>query len=110
MERQDFEVTVRETFEGIERAIDKLSLDGVEAYPQSNGLKLMFDDASTFEFTRNDGTLQIDADMLHTTESFYWDSVEEQWYGRACEQPLARMLGAALSKRLARDVNLADVL
>ncbi len=110
MDRQDFEITARETFELIHQAIDTLALDGVESYPQEEGLKLMFDDASYYEFTLNDAAMEIDAYFGGEVNSFYWDAVEEQWYRRGDEYALAAVLSAQLSVQLGRDVDMSELL
>ena len=110
MDRQDFEVTARETFELIHQAIDTLALDGVESYPQEDGLKLMFDDASYVELLRNDSSIEIDAHFGSDVDSFYWDAVEEQWYRRADEYALSAVLSAQLSQRLGHAVDMSELL
>jgi frataxin-like iron-binding protein CyaY len=110
MDRQDFEVTARETFELIHQAIDTLALDGVESYPQEDGLKLIFDDATYYEFTRDDAAMGINAHFGGEVNSFYWDAVEEQWYRRGDEYALTAVLSAQLSGQLGRDVDMSELL
>jgi hypothetical protein len=109
MDRQDFEVTAREAFEYIEQAIERLALDGVEAYPLENGLKLMLENGLSCEFLRNDEAMHIDARFPQGAETLYWDAVEEQWYTRTNEKPLPAVLGDVLTNCLSRPVNLTDI-
>jgi hypothetical protein len=109
MDTQDFEVTAREAFAYIERVIDHLALDGVEAYPIDRGLKLLFEDGSDIEFTRNDDALHIEIQRSDGSETLYWDAVEEQWYARSNELPLPSVLADLLGQRLARPVDCSDV-
>ncbi len=108
MDRQDFEVTVRETWESIERAIEELALDGVEAYPEDRGMRLMFTDGSFISLRRNDAEKQLDLVTGEYRMPFYWDSVEEHWYAREDERPLLSVLDDIISEKIARQVTLPD--
>jgi frataxin-like iron-binding protein CyaY len=110
MDKQDFEVTVRETWEGIERAIDELALDGVEVYPEDKGLRLMFDDGTFISLQRNDTEQQIDLIRGDARLPFYWDAVEEHWYARGDERPLLAVLSEVIGEKIARSVTLPDLL
>lgn len=110
MDRQEFEATVRETLEGIERAIEALALEGVEVYPTDAGLRLMFTDGSEMQLVRNDVTQRMDLAGDSDRVVFYYDSAEEQWYAKGSERPLPDELGAELSRRLSRRVQLADMI
>ncbi|MDT8323787.1 MAG: hypothetical protein RRA94_06740 [Bacteroidota bacterium] len=109
MDKQDFEVTVRETWEGIDRAIEQLALDGVEAYPEDSGLRLMFDDATFISLQRNDAEKQIDVIRGDARLPFYWDAVEEHWYARGDERPLLAVLGEVIGEKIGRPVTLPDL-
>lgn len=109
MDRQEFEVTVRETLEGVEHAIERLALDGVEPYPTEVGLRLMFDDGSFITLTRNDDTRCIDVLMGEYLMPCYYDSVEEQWYCRSDERPMRAMLGELISTKLTSAVSLPEL-
>jgi frataxin-like iron-binding protein CyaY len=110
MDRQEFEVTVRETLEGIERAIEQLALDGVETYPTDTGMRLQFDDGGFVQLARDDDAQELAFQRGGEALAFYYDAVEEQWYGRADERPLADVLGVELGTRLAREVRLAEAM
>ena len=109
MDKQDFAVTVRETWEGIERAIEELALDGVEAYPDGSGLRLEFDDGSFFALQRDDENMHIDLLRGEERAPCYWDGVEEEWYVRLEEQPLRTVLSRLLAEKLSRPVTLPDL-
>ncbi len=109
MDRQDFEVTVRETWEGIERAIEQLALDGVEAYPEDKGMRLMFDDATFISLQRNDAEQQIDMIRGDVRIPFYWDAVEEHWYARGDERHLLAVLSEVIGEKIAQTVTLPDL-
>lgn len=110
MDRQDFQITADETFDLIQHALDRLAIDGVEAYPVENGLKLMFDDGNSYEFLRNDGEQTIEARLDGDAVTLYWDEVEEAWFARGSEQPLADVLSASLGKRIGRKADFAEYL
>lgn len=110
MDRQEFEVTVRETLEGIERAIEQLALDGVETYPAATGMRLQFDDGGFVQLDRNDAAQQIDLQHGSGTVAFYYDTLEEQWFSRDGEQPLLEAVSAELSRRLPARVQLPDLI
>jgi frataxin-like iron-binding protein CyaY len=108
MDRQDFQITADETFDLIQQALDRLAIDGVEAYPVENGLKLMFDDGNCYELLRNDGEQTIEARMDGDPVTLYWDEVEEAWFARGSEEPLAVVLSAALGKRIGRNADFTE--
>lgn len=110
MDRQDFEVTVRETLEEIERAIERLALDGVETYPTDSGIRLQFDDGGFVQLARVDAAQELALQRKEETLAFYYDVVEEQWYGRADERPLTDVLDAELAARLSREVRLEEAM
>ncbi|MCB2205272.1 hypothetical protein KQI65_11025 [bacterium] len=109
MDKQDFEVTVRETWEGIEKAIDQLALDGVETYPENGGMQLMFDDGSFITLHRDDELMQINLLRGEYRMPFYWDTVEEHWYARADERHLLTVLNEVLTEKLSQNVVLPDL-
>ena len=110
MDRQEFEVTVRETLEEIERAIERLALDGVETYPTDTGMRLQFDDGGFVSLDRDDAAQGLAFRRKEETLAFYYDAVEEQWYGRADESPLTDVLDTELGLRLLREVRLAEAM
>lgn len=110
MDRQEFEATVRETFESVERAMDALALEGVEVYPTDAGLRLMFTDGSEMQLVRNDVTQQVELASNSERVVFYYDSAEEHWFAQGSERPLLDELSAELSRRLSRRVQLADMI
>ena len=110
MDSQDFQITADETFDLIQQALDRLAIDGVEAYPIENGLKLMFDDGNSYELLRNDGEQTIEAWMDGDPVTLYWDAVEEAWFARGSEETLAEVLSAALGKRIGRNADFAEYL
>ena len=110
MDRQDFEVIVRETWEGIERAIDELALDGVEAYPEEKGMRLMFDDGSAATLTRNDDAMQLDLVTGSYLVPFYYDEGEEAWYAHTDERPLLSVISDVISDKLERRITLPDLI
>lgn len=110
MDRQEFEATVRETFEGVERAIEALALEGVEVYPTDAGLRLMFTDGSELQLVRNVVTQQVELTGDSERVVFYYDSAEEHWFALGSERPLLDELGAELGRRLSRRVQLADMI
>jgi frataxin-like iron-binding protein CyaY len=109
MDTQDFEVTVRDTFEGIDHAIELLALDGVEPYPQDSGMRLMFADGTFITLTRNDGEQHIDVLLGESIVPFYYDDIEEQWYSRKDERPLLTVLSQHLATKLGGAVALPDL-
>lgn len=110
MDRQEFEVTVREAFEDIDHAIETLALDGVEAYPVDTGLRLQFDDGSFIQLTRNDAQSQIDVQQGEFVVPFYYDPVEEQWFGKKDERSLPDVLSEEIGKRISRVIRFPDEL
>ncbi|MFZ1728661.1 MAG: frataxin domain-containing protein [Bacteroidota bacterium] len=110
MDRQDFEVTVRETLVSVERAIEELALDGIEAYPTDNGMRLDFDNGGFIKLTRDDAAQQLNLDRGEHVETFYYDSVEEHWFSHESERSLLDTLSAEISLRLVRSVTLSDLL
>lgn len=110
MDKQDFSVTVRETWESIERAIDELALDGLEAYPSDSGMRLIFDDASSISLSSQDEQQLISMQWGQATLPFYYDEVEEHWYAQTDERPLLKVLSEAISKKLSTGVTLPDLL
>ncbi|MBR9979189.1 MAG: hypothetical protein KFH87_13980 [Bacteroidetes bacterium] len=110
MDRQEFEVTVREAFEDIDRAIETLALDGVEAYPVDAGLRLQFDDGSFIQLMRNDAQSQIDVQQDTNVVPFYFDDIEEQWFSRKDERSLTDILSEEIGKRISRTIRFPDEL
>jgi frataxin-like iron-binding protein CyaY len=110
MDRKEFEVTVRETLENLERAVERLALDGVETYPAGTGIRLQFDDGGFVQLAREDAAQELALQRGGEVLAFYYDAVEEQWYGRADERPLTDVLDAELAARLAREVRLAEAM
>lgn len=110
MDRQEFEVNVRETLEEIERTIERLALDGVETYPTDTGLRLQFDDGGFVQLLRVDEAQELALQRGGEALAFYYDAVEEQWYGRTDERPLTGVLETELASRLSREVRLADAM
>ncbi len=108
MDTQDFSVTVRETWESIERAIDELALDGVESYPSDEGMRLMFDDASFIALTALEGEQRISMQWGQASLPFYYDTVEEHWYAQTDERHLLTVLSEAISEKLSTAVTLPD--
>ncbi|MBN1448916.1 MAG: hypothetical protein JXA28_13385 [Bacteroidetes bacterium] len=109
MDTQDFEVTVLETFEAVERAIEELALDGVEPYPQDSGMRLMFEDGTFITLTRNDGEKHIDLLLGESIVPFYYDHIEEHWYSRKDERPFPAVLSELISTKLGTAVALPDL-
>lgn len=110
MDTQDFEVTVRETLVSVERAIEELALDGVEAYPTVTGMRLDFDNGGFIQLTRDDDAQQLDLFHDDKIEAFYFDTVEEHWFARNGERSLLDTLSAEISQRLVRTIQLPDLL
>ena len=110
MDKQDFSVTVRETWDSIERAIEELALDGVEAYPSDDGMRLMFDDASHIALTTLEDRQLISMRWGQATLPFYYDEVEEHWYAQTDERPLLSVLSEAIGEKLSASVTLPDLL
>ena len=110
MDKQDFSVTVRETWDSIERAIEELALDGVEAYPSDDGMRLMFDDASHIALVALDDRQLISMQWGQATLPFYYDEVEEHWYAQTDERPLLSVLSEAIGEKLSASVTLPDLL
>jgi len=110
MDRQDYDVTVRETFEAIDRAIEELALDGVEPYPQKHGLRLMFEDGTFITLTPNAEEQTIEVIKGEILVPFYWDAVEEHWYARSDERPLLAALSTMINDKLGTTVTLPDLL
>jgi frataxin-like iron-binding protein CyaY len=110
MDRQEFEVTVRETLASVERAIEELALDGVEAYPTDAGLRLEFDDGGSIQLSRDDAAQQLVLQRGDRIEPFYFDDVEEHWFARDGELSLLDTLSAEIGLRLVRSIQLPDLL
>ena len=111
MDRQEFEVTVRETLAGVERAIEELALDGVETYPtDAGGMRLLFDSGSFVELDPDNTAQELDLLKGDEIMPFYYDGVEEQWFARSDEQPLLQVLGGEIGMRLSRSIELPDLI
>ena len=77
MDSKDFSVTVDETIEAIDRAIEALALDSVDTFPDEHSLRLEFADMSRFMLVpdrqRQLLVLQTQEELYH----FYFDEAEE---------------------------------
>jgi len=111
MDTQDFEVTVRETLAGVERAIEELALDGVETYPtDGGGMQLLFESGGFLRLDPDGGAQQLRLLRGDEIIPFYYDSVEEHWFARSGEQPLLQVLSNEIGARLSRSIILPDLI
>lgn len=109
MDKQDFDVTVRETFAAIDGAITALAIDGVEPYPTDDGLRLMFEDGTFITLTPNADQQIIEVLMGEYLVPFYWDAVEEHWFARTDERPLLAVLSRLISDKIDSRIELPDL-
>ena len=108
MDPQDFDVTVIDTLDLIDRSIEAMALDRVECYPGDGELKLEFKDMSFFLLTAEKDEQLL---VLHTPGRQYrmrWDKVEEQWIENDGPLDLFRLLSREMSRHLESDFTLQE--
>ncbi len=106
LDKTEFEITVDETLEEIERRIENHAIDGVELTNDAGILRLQFDDGFHLAI-RGDAELhRLICDVGSDIMTFAYNEVVEQWLSGGEEQELLAMLSAIVSSHVGRAIDL----
>lgn len=109
LDHTDFEITVEETYEFIERRIDELAINHVEVTAHGGNCVIEFEDVSRIVMKRDTAERRIQ--LEHTTGTihrFYYDDVEEEWFNETTEVPLIASLNKMISEKVGRAIDLKE--
>lgn len=106
MDIQDLLLTAEESLEELAAAIEALALDSVYAYAEDGELRVQINDESRILAKANPDTGELVLDASGRRFHFYWDAVEEAWYTKDNEYPLAPVVEKILSEHTGNNVRL----